>query len=208
MYPNHTTNEIPHGYCQCGCGQKTKPATITNRKRGAIKGVPQRYIAGHYKNGGSPRNTIVNFWERVQVAGPDDCWLWTALCEPAGYGVIKWGGVTKKTHRLSWEIHFGEIPDRLFVCHRCDVRNCVNPHHLFLGTMADNIHDMYNKGRDNHPGMQGEAHPLAKLTEEQVKLIRQRVTKRGQRKAIAEEYGVSVRTIDSIITGKTWKHIT
>jgi hypothetical protein len=201
------SQEIPYGYCHCGCGQKTKPAKMTNRKRGAIAGMPQRFVASHSNGPKSLRNTVSDFWDHVQAGAPDECWLWTGMTERFGYGVIRIAGVRKKAHRLSWEIHFGEIPNGLLVCHQCDVPACVNPHHLFLGTIQDNNADRVAKGRDNHPGMQGDAHPMAKLTEDDVRSIRKRATKRGDRKILAEEYGVSIATIDLVVTGKTWKHV-
>jgi len=74
------------------------------------------------------------------------CWLWTGRYITTGYGALK-GGVTQLAHRAMWRAHHGEIPRGLFVLHRCDVRCCVNPAHLFLGTAQDNTKDMVRKGR-------------------------------------------------------------
>ena len=86
------------------------------------------------------------FWERVRKS--DGCWLWTGRHRPDGYGQL----LTAErrvvyAHRLAYEIHHGPIPDGMFVCHHCDNTPCVRPDHLFLGTHADNMRDMREKGR-------------------------------------------------------------
>lgn len=78
------------------------------------------------------------------------CWLWTGAKTHNGYGRIGRGRELEGTvlvHRLMWELSFGPVPDGRLVCHKCDVRNCVNPWHLFLGTAKDNTRDMFEKGR-------------------------------------------------------------
>ena len=68
-----------------------------------------------------------------------------------GYGCI-WDSTRMwYAHRVAWQLYKGDIPDQLKVLHKCDVPNCVNPDHLFLGTQADNVHDCENKGRSRHP---------------------------------------------------------
>lgn len=75
------------------------------------------------------------------------CFLWTGAVDPHGYGAITVNGITAKAHRLSYEFNYGAIPSDMSVLHKCDVRCCVNPNHLFLGTRADNLQDMRNKNR-------------------------------------------------------------
>ncbi|MGH6794634.1 MAG: HNH endonuclease signature motif containing protein [Methylocella sp.] len=57
----------------------------------------------------------------------------------------------ERAHRSAWRIYRGQIPYGLFVCHHCDVRSCVNPEHLFVGTALENTADMFRKKRQNPP---------------------------------------------------------
>lgn len=87
------------------------------------------------------------FWAKVQKGSPAECWLWTGS-KVAGYGRITVNGRLTRAHRLSWEMHNGKsIPDGAVACHLCDTPACVNPHHIWVGTQADNLRDMHSKGR-------------------------------------------------------------
>lgn len=90
------------------------------------------------------------FWEKVQKT--DSCWLWTGGSVPRGYGRFLWpDGRKGYAHRFSYELANGPVPDGLWVLHCCDNPPCVRPDHLWLGTHADNMHDMAAKGRKWHP---------------------------------------------------------
>lgn len=101
-----------------------------------------------------PRPLADRFWEKVRKT--DGCWEWLAYTCKFGYGRI--GGVRGQVldaHRVSWELHNGPIPEGICVLHHCDNPPCTNPDHLFLGTLSDNLADMYAKGRQGPRGLSG-----------------------------------------------------
>lgn len=141
------------------------------------------------------------FWQKVRKTR--ECWLWTARPGGHGYGRISLGGThggMMLAHRFSYELHYGPIPDGLCVLHSCDVRLCVNPDHLFLGTRDDNMADMVKKRRQR----QGHRVPGAKLNSDQIAAIRQ--DQRKQRD-IAADYGISQSNVSFIKRGATWAHV-
>jgi hypothetical protein len=87
------------------------------------------------------------FWAKVKRNAPDACWPWVGVILGNGYGSLTAFNKADTAHRVSWMLANGPIPTGLFVCHKCDVRSCVNPAHLFIGTAKDNTRDMIAKGR-------------------------------------------------------------
>jgi len=129
------------------------------------------------------------------------CKIWMGRMVRNGYGSYYLGkNQTMSAHRFAYENRYGPIPDGMCVCHRCDVRSCVNPDHLFLGTALENILDKVSKGRQTR----GEAMHTAKLTREKVLEIRRIPRVRGDRVALAAIYGVVPDTISDIRCGKSW----
>ena len=116
------------------------------------------------------QTTADRFWGKVQKGPDDQCWHWVAYKRPDGYGQFYLDGKTVTAHRTAWQLTSGRIPNGLCVCHKCDNPSCVNPGHLFLGTMTDNIRDRDAKGRNG--SNQGENGPTAILTEKDVLDIR------------------------------------
>lgn len=146
------------------------------------------------------------FWSRVdKTTTPEGCWLWTGPVHGDGYGAITNKGRSCSAHRISWELHFGPIPkgEGYFgtcVCHTCDVQLCVAPHHLFLGSIYDNIRDKVSKGRNPH----GEWHPHVKLTEAAVLDIRASDLPQA---TLAFNHGVAQSVISAVRLRKTWRHV-
>jgi len=137
------------------------------------------------------------------------CINWTGG-KRSGYGRLWVGsridGSRKNigAHRLSYEIHKGEIPDGMYVCHHCDNRSCINPDHLFIGTHYDNMMDRESKGRNKLPNpLRGEDCPTSKLTWDQVREMRAIGDDQPQ-KDLAEKYGVKRRTIWDVLNYRTW----
>lgn len=133
----------------------------------------------------------------------DGCWNWTSYKDTCGYGRFSVNGKHIGAHRVSWIINNGEIPDGMNVCHTCDNRACVNPDHLFLGTQKENVQDMMNKGRYNHP--EGVRNTNAKLDENKVREIRK--NRHMRQVDLAEIFGVSQVAIGCVLRGKTWGHV-
>ena len=151
------------------------------------------------------------FHVRVDSSGgPSACWPWIGSRLPTGYGRFcpKWK-VGMNAHRVAWEIANGRpLVAGEDVCHHCDNPPCCNPAHLFAGSRSDNMRDMVSKGRHGHTGCPGMSHPMAKLTDDQVREIRTRwASDRPRQGALAQEYGVSKGLIGLIIRRKAWAHL-
>jgi hypothetical protein len=147
--------------------------------------------------------TPTSVFDRVEYDTNGGCWLWAGHINQQGYGRVYIDGKPVTTHRRAFlEVH-GEIPAGKGVLHRCDVRACIRPDHLYAGTQDDNVRDMVERGRINRwNGRRASgANPNAKLTQESADAIRAS----GERNhVLAGRYGVCVKTISNLRNGRGW----
>jgi hypothetical protein len=154
-----------------------------------------RSDAGRFKIGDA------DLIERHSIPEPNSgCWLWIgSTSNRFGYGRVSQNRRERLAHRLSYLAHNGPIPLDMHVLHRCDVAICVNPDHLFLGTLKDNVQDCLSKGR--HVALRGESHRSSKLNRDKVASIRASSASISE---LARDFGVSRRAIRFVKTGATW----
>lgn len=153
------------------------------------------------------KNTDANveerFWKYVTKGKSSECWIWESAILPNGYGVLwigdneKYKPTSKYVHRISWIIHYDSIPKDHLVCHRCDVRACVNPEHLFVGTPADNSKDMVIKERSRSDFSAQQVAEMRRLY----------LSGKHPTQEIAKMYAVSRWNVLNAIKGNTWSHI-
>lgn len=147
--------------------------------------------------------TLQERFEEKFAKSDNGCWMWTASKNQDGYGKFVFSGRLQKAHRVAWTLYVGEIPDGMCILHRCDNRYCVNPTHLFMGTKADNARDRDSKGRG--ACLSGEKHWRSKLTDEQVKTIRERRNSGALTTDLAKDFGMSQQAISDIVLYRNWR---
>lgn len=148
------------------------------------------------------RSPVARFNEKYHV---DDrgCWIWTSA-KSGGYGHFYLNGEVEKAHRASYRLFKGEIPAGLVVRHACDRPVCVNPAHLEVGRVADNVNDTLIRGRN----IRGSMSHFAKLSPREVRVIRKLYsTDHFFQYELSSLFEVSQQHISRIVNGKKWKEI-
>lgn len=167
--------------------------------------IPQAHAHYHTRLPRLREHEIKRFWTKVEKT--PDCWLWTAGKDRDGYGQYWADRIPVRAHVYSFLLHGGQIEAGKCVCHTCDNPSCIAPYHLWQGTDLQNKQDKKRKGR--HVGAhKGEGHHKAKLTEGQVREMRQTYAAGGiSQEAVGRLYGISQGHVKDIVSRKRWKHV-
>jgi hypothetical protein len=184
------THGVGDGWCECGCGQRTKLAGATKTALGHVKGKPYRFVCGHSLPDRPPL-------ESFYVVDESGCWVWTGSVNRAGYGEIqRKGSAERRAHRFVYAHHRGAIPAGMNVHHLCENRLCVNPDHLKV--LPPN----------EHSRLHARAKFDSTLNPERVREIRNRAARGHSTRTLAREFGVTHQSISSIIHRRTWADVT
>jgi hypothetical protein len=173
------------------------------------KAYMRAYYLRRKANGGdrlTPAFDMVeSFLSRVDT-DQDGCWEWDGWRDASGYGRMRVGRISWLAHRLSYALHNGDLPAGCFVCHHCDNPPCVNPTHLYAGNYQTNGADMVK--RDRLARLHGEESGTSKLTESQVRQIRDDYAQGlAPQRVLAKKHGISPAQVYNIVHAKQWKHI-
>ncbi len=160
------------------------------------------------------KTAVEKFWERVNKDTPSvtpslgPCWTWTKKLNDSGYGIFYINGKNTRAHRFSYSSFVEKISDTAYVLHHCDVRSCVRPDHLYVGTKRDNILDALTRKRHKVPTPpKGEQHSHAKLRDKDVLEIRELQNKGVHTRTIQSMFPVSQSTLSRIKNRRIWDHI-
>lgn len=195
--------------CKCLCGNlKSISGESLNRGSSKSCGCLKKEKSNLLR---SPEIQIKRLISRVKI-NENDCWEWKGPKDKDGYGINGRTFFDQRAHRSSYILHKGEIEKGNFICHTCDFTSCINPNHLYQGTVKDNVKDAMDRGRlDRKPnkkkGSLGEKNCKAKLNDEKVRYILDRYKEGISRFTIANFFDVTIETIELITRRKSWTHI-
>lgn len=145
-------------------------------------------------------NKYSRFLSKVDAPGfdPEACWPWTGAGKGNGYGHVSIDGVSMVASRAAYMLFVSDdIGDGVEVCHTCDNRWCVNPDHLFLGSRADNMADMKQKGR-------GAGGCRKHLREDQVQEVHRRLKAGHSPRRVANQMNINYGTVTAIQAGRSY----
>lgn len=175
----NTRNRSRRKYCTHECSVKNRTLTTEEKHK-----------------------SLVKRFNKLVLKNKSGCWGWKGYIpkgKSGGYGCLNSNGKNEKAHRISWTIHNGIIPNKLWVLHHCDNRVCSNPKHLYLGTIKENSRDAKERNRFKNPN---------KTSDDIVRKIKQDLKEKKLRGyQIANKYNLCAVTISNIKTGKIGKHI-
>ena len=137
----------------------------------------------------------------------NECWIWPFSSNQDGYGHLRIKNKLWRVSRLVMELEGHRLTEEIHILHSCDNPPCFNPEHLRCGSRSDNQRESVAKGRNKTPQVKGELNPRAKLSEDQVRLIRTLVADGEQQSSVARKFQVSTATICLIVNRKLWKEV-
>ena len=187
--------------CECGTERVKRGAGVVNKGgscgclRSEVNSIQMAKM--QLNRHGTIKDRFFSRFKKVD----NGCWIWTAHADKDGYGILSGNKSNTRANRLSYEIHHGPIKEGFVVCHTCDTPSCVNPDHLFQGTVKDNCRDMISKNRDK---IVGSRNNKAKLVEKDIPTIR---SCSNHNSVIAIDYGVCEATIKRIKARTLWRHV-
>ncbi len=202
--PFNTTQTGAYWNCECECGSKAVKRGASIVHRGGSCGCKKSEIAAkNMRKMQLERHGTIDdrFMSRFIIDAKTGCWDWISHKDKDGYGLLPVNGPAIRAHRFSYEKYNGKIPDGMIICHKCDNPSCVNPLHLFAGTVKDNCDDMIAKERD---AIIGERNNKAKLTNDDVIYILSSYMPINE---LAKKFNVHKSTIRRIKNNDAWRNI-
>jgi hypothetical protein len=147
------------------------------------------------------------FWHKVCIGTDDQCWEWAGGRTLKGYGTFWLARRNIQASHIALVIDGRSRPNGLHALHSCDNPPCVNPSHLRWDTASSNHKEKWLRGRGVQNAPRGEKHRSAKISEDDVKSIRNHPRKRGMLKEISSKYGIAIPTVKAIRCRTTWRHV-
>jgi len=187
--------------CKCVCGKVKEVRAVYLRSGKSLGcGCRSRYDVTKQSERFNKKYT------KVVTTG---CWEWNGPFTRGNYGTFTVNKKQYRAHRYAYSTLVGEIPENMLVCHKCDNPKCVNPEHLFLGSHLDNNHDMHSKGRapKTNPKIAGVNNKVAKLTDNDVRTIRDLAACGVSKAEIGRKYSIRDSHVCKIVLRQLWRHV-